>query len=63
MRNCGNCAEGRKHGIGKQVYCGFYGIIINANYDRCARQKPRIIEVENEVDRRSGEKTVRREGS
>ena len=62
MRNCGNCADARKHGIGSQVYCRFYGIPISRNYDRCHRQRPVIIEVENEIINKESERDIRREG-
>ena len=60
--NCGNCKEGRKRGF-SMTYCQFYGIDIRNDYDRCARHKPRIVEVEREADERTVRADVRREGT
>lgn len=62
-RNCGNCRESKRHGLGSQVYCTFYGIIISRSYDRCHRQEPKIIEVESETDRDRVRADFREEGA
>lgn len=60
--NCGNCREGRKKGW-TMTYCTFYGIDISSNYDRCHRHKARIVEVENDHDRRRVPEGVRERGA
>lgn len=60
IRKCANCREGKRHGW-TMVYCTFYGIDISADYDRCARHKPRIVEVENETNRERVRTNVRKD--